>query len=399
MTYQDMSILKCYDKDVIEFINRGIGVDDEGRFNELALRAFELQYSTDEAYRKYCTKTSISPESISHWHEIPAVASFPFKKTLASAFPERKAEEFYFRSGIAELRRKRGPFFPVRAVRSLTEGANKLLEKAFVFPDVDTIKMLFMVPTPVMAPGMVMASGLERIRQRFGTEDSRFLISFKGLDLRGLISSLRHAEKADHPLVLLGATWGFDYFLDSCKRAGIVFNLPEGSRIVESGGYVGRYTKCTKEDFFSKCRDILGLPEISCINALWLCESSTVYFDNVLGNHLGGISGERCKVAPPWTRTMAVDPRDFKRLPKGKPGLLRLYDLTNRAMAISVQTGIMGYETESGFEVVGKWNRDMKNPEIDLLPRHPGGKVVSSIMDAFLAWKFSKTGLIDSSVK
>ena len=388
-----------YDEDVIEFVNRGIEAADEGRFNELALRAFELQYRTDEAYRKYCARTRISPESISRWHEIPAVASFAFKKTLASAFPEQKAEELYFGSGVAELRRKRGPFFPDRDIRMLAAGANRLLQKAYVFPDIDTIKMLFMVPTPLMAPGMVMASGLERIRQRFGTGDSRFLISFRGLDLRGLISALRQSEKADQPLALLGATWGFDYFFDACRKAGTRFRLPEGSRIVESGGYAGRYTKCTKEEFFGKCAELLGIGEDACINALWLCESSTVYFDNVLRNSLAGIKRERCKEVPPWTRTIAVDPLEFRRLPKGERGLLRHYDLTNRAMAIAVQTGTMGYETEDGFEVAGKWNRDMKNPDIELLPRHPGGKIVSSAMDAFLAWKFSKTGRIDSSVK
>jgi anaerobic magnesium-protoporphyrin IX monomethyl ester cyclase len=351
MTNLSAAVLKRYDKDVLEFVSRGIGADDEGRFNELALRAFELQYSTDEAYRKYCAKTSISPESIRHWFEIPAVASFPFRKTLASAFSKREAEEFYSRSGVAELRRKRGPFFPDSDIRMLAAGANELLQKAYVFPDTDSIKMLFMVPIPVMAPGMVMASGLELIKRRFGTGDSRFLISFKGLDLRGLISALRQSEKTGQPLALLGATWGFDYFFDSCKKAGIRFRLPRGSRIVDSGGYVGRYTKCTKEAFFGKCLEILGIGENVCINALWLCESSTVYFDNIFRNSLTGVKRERFKELPPWSRIIAVDPLELRRLPKGKTGLLRHYDLTNRGMAIAVQTGNMGYETEGGFEM------------------------------------------------
>jgi hypothetical protein len=41
----------------------------------------------------------------------------------------------------------------------------------------------------------------------------------------------------------------------------------------------------------------------------------------------------------------------------------------------------------------------MNNPDIERLPRHPGGKLVSSVMDAFLGWKFSKIGGIDASLK
>src|SRR3990172_6068675 len=146
-----------YDEDMLEFATGGIEVADEGRFNELALRAFELQYRTDEAYRKYCAGKNLSPGTISNWLEIPAVVSFPFKKALAAAFPVGKAEARYVASGVVELRRKRGPFFLNRDIRTLTTGADVLLEKAYVFPDIESIQMLFMVPTPVMAPGMVMA--------------------------------------------------------------------------------------------------------------------------------------------------------------------------------------------------------------------------------------------------
>jgi hypothetical protein len=393
------NFIREYDKDVLEFVAGGIEQRDEEMFSELALRAFELQYRADGVYRDYCRKRNISPETLGDWREIPAVSSFSIKKVLGTAFPYREAEDLYFASGVAELKKKRGPFFPDKNIRTLSVNANSRLAKAYLFPDVERIKMLFMVPTPIMAPGMVMASGLEVMRRRFGTDDSRFLISFKGLDLKTLISELWESEKSGWPLALLGATWGFDYFFDSCKKEGIMFRLPKGSRIVDSGGYVGRYTKCTKEDFFGKCAEILGIRYDYCMNALWLCENSTVYFDNTLRNSMSGVNRERYKEMPPWTRTIVVDPLDFRRLPKGKTGLLRHYDLTNRSMAVAVQTGNMGYETEDGFEVVGKWDRDMKNPGIEKLPRHPGGRIVSSLMDKFLGWKFSKTRKIYSSAK
>lgn len=399
MLNENLTFMNHYDEDVIEFINQGIETKDERRFNELALKAFEIQYESGEAYRTYCRSLNASPETINSWEDIPAVSSFAFRKMLLTSYSSTKAEKVQMRSRVAELRHKRGPFFPDRDVRMLMASANHLLEKTYVFPDVEMITMLLMVPLPSMAPGMVMASGLEQIRRRFGTDESRFLISFRGLDLKKLLSALRHSEETGQPVALLGATWGFDYFLDSCKREGIRFCLPSGSRIVDSGGYVGRYVKCTKEEFFGKCTEVLGIGEDHCINALWLCESSTVYFDNILSNSLSGIRRERYKEIPPWSKTIVVDPLDFRRLPKGKMGLLRHCDLTNRAMAIVVQTDKMGFETEGGFEVVGKWNYDIHNPDIERRQRHPGGKIVSAIMDTFLGWKFSRIGKIYSALK
>lgn len=388
-----MNPAREYEDAVLDLVAGGLGQQDEKRFNELALKGFELQYLSDSSYREYCARRNISPANIADWRQIVPVASFPLRKVLSAAFPAR-AEELSLSCGVAELRRKRGPFFPSAPLLRLLDAANNALEKVCVFPDIDRMEMLFMAPVPLMAPGMVMASGLERIRKRFGTGRSRFLISFGGLDLKGLISALKDAESSGRPLAVLGATWGFDYFFDACSSADVRFRLPGGSRIIESGGYVGRYTKCSIEDFFGKCGDVLGIPGDHCINALWLCENSSVYYDNVLKNALSGVRKGRCKELPPWARTIAVDPRDFRPLPPGETGLLRHYDLTNRGMAIAVQTGNIGLEKEGGFEVLGKWNRKMEGPEIEKLPRHPGGKIVSAVMDSFLERKFSKIGRI-----
>ena len=380
---------KGLDNNIVEFICGNSAGQSNEQFNELALREFELLYHASAQYRDYCKRKNLSPGTLTHWEEIPAVASFPMHEAggLSSA------------NGVVGLERKRGPIFPDKGTVVLSSTVNNLLAKTFLFPDLERIKMLLAVPLPLMAPGMVMASGLKRLAQRFGTPDSRFLISFRGLDLEALVGALRSAEKLREPLALLGATFVIDYFLDACEKEGIRFDLPEGSRIVDSGGYMGRYAKCTKEEYFKKCKRILGVDENYCVNALWICESSTVYFDNSLKSSLYGPAKERGKEVPPWARVIAVDTFDFKRLPKGKVGLLRLYDLTNRAMAFAVQTDKLGFETEDGFEVAGKWNKSIGAADIDRSPRHPGGETVTKMMDFFMRRKFSKLGKICSRLK
>lgn len=379
------------DQDVLDFVARGLEhCDDEG-FNALALRLFELQYRMIPGYRRYCDGMGLSPGKITHWSEIPAIASFPFRSVIETGVPKAEAKDFSYRCGIADVRfRKRGPIRPDCSIIGLMEAANSILEKEYLFPDIDRMKILYLLPAPAMAKGMVMATGAERLGKRFGTPESGFLISFRGLDLRRLLQDLRQSERSGQPLALIGATHVFDYFLKACQREGIRFRLPEGSRICDSGGFMGRYTGCTIKEYLERCRAVLGIEGDHCINALWICESSTVYFDNVLRS--GGGAGQvvRLKKVPPWCRVTAVDCRTFKPVPKGRMGLIRLYDLTNRGMAVSVQTDKMGYVTDGGFDVTGRWDRVLGSEALDPTPPHPGGRIVSGVMERFLRWKFSR---------
>jgi len=391
----DSEFIRLLDRDVLDFVGRGLAHRDDAGFNALALRLFELQYRTIPGFRSYCDGMGLSPGKVTQWSEIPPVASFPFREVLGASLPKAQAKDFHDRCGIADVRfRKRGPIRPDLSIIKLMDGANSLQERAYLFPDLERMKMLYLIPTPRMAKGMVMAAGTERLGKRFGTTDSGFLISFRGLDLKRLLQDLRQAERTGVPLALLGATHVLDYFLKACKREGLRFRLPQGSRICDSGGFMGRYNGCTLPEYLEKCGDVLGVEGDHCINALWICESSTVYFDNVLGT--GGNSGTvaRLKNAPPWCRVVAVDGSTFKPVPKGGIGLLRLYDLTNRGMAVAVQTDKMGRVTDNGFEATGRWDRVLGGEALDPNPPHPGGRIVSKVMELFLDWKFSQTGSI-----
>lgn len=99
---------------------------------------------------------------------------------------------------------------------------------------------------------------------------------------------------------------------------------------------------------------LLGIPAHFCVNTLGMGESGTNYFDNVLRDHLSGITaGERYKCDLPWTRTTVVGIRTGQHMPKGELGLIRHYDLTNRATVLAVQTDNIGYETDRGLKYWG----------------------------------------------
>jgi anaerobic magnesium-protoporphyrin IX monomethyl ester cyclase len=391
--------MKQHDRDILEFVLRGLDHRDEKQFNDLALKEFERQYNVSAPYKEFCKSVNVVPETIANWEEIPAVSSFVLKKVIMGSLPDEKVEQLYLNSGIIQLKNKKEKTYRDKWAVAIIRTGNILLAKTYLFPDVEKIKILFMLPSPRMAPLMEMAIGMEHVRTEFGTPDSRFLISPLGLDIKTLLKALKHAEKTGEPLALIGATFGLDLFLDACEKEGIRFSLPEGSRICDTGGYMGRYMGCSKEEYFRKCGQALGVEEDFCINVLWICENSTIYFDNVLKNFLYGEKKKRYKKPPPWSKTIAVDTREFRRLPKGKIGILRHYDLTNRLAGFAVQTDNLGFETEDGFEIIGKWNKKIGKTDLDHSVWHPGGKLATKITNYVMRRKLSKIGRIHSHLK
>ncbi|HAK59120.1 MAG TPA: acyl-protein synthetase [Nitrospiraceae bacterium] len=393
----DSDYVKELDRDVLEFVGKGMDNNDEARFIELARREFELQYHTVDAYREFCDRKGMSPDTVQRWEQIPAVPSLAFKKFIVASFPVAVAEHAYFTSGTTDPARK-GKIYRDAAAVDLINSANGFLTRRYIFPDKERMKILLMTPSPKMAPGMGMAIGLERVRTEFGTPESTYLITPLGLDVELLISSLLEAEQTGEPLALIGSSSGFIYFFKACETEGIRFTLPPGSRVCDGGGYLGQFGECSREEYFAKCRAILGVEEQYCINVLGMGEISTNFFDNVLHDHLNGTTGTRHKVVPPWTRTQVVDINTLEPVPAGEVGLLKHYDLVNRSMVLAVQTDNLGYAVDEGFEIVGRWKKKAGSLEAGEIKGGHGGKIVTQLVNFLLRRNLKKIGSVYKKV-
>ncbi|KNZ71010.1 cobalamin B12-binding domain-containing protein [Thermincola ferriacetica] len=350
----DSPMVQELDRQIMEFIEKGIDNHDEETFNRLALEEFEIQFHANANYREYCLKQGKTPENVKRWDEIPAIPTQAFKEAVIASFPLEEAELALLTSGTSDPRMKGKIYRDKRSMEMIIK-SNYLLTKHFVFPDVDKMRILLLVPSPKVAPAMAMAFGLNRLKETFGTEDSMYLITPEGFNAEAMVEALRKAESTGEPLALVGATSGFVYFFNYCKENNLTFKLPPKSRICDGGGYQGTFGSCTREEFYAGCEKYFGLSGEYCVNILGMSESGTNYFDNTLREKLLGLPiTERHKVSLPWTRTLVVGPRTGQRLPKGEIGLIRHYDLTNRATVFAVQTDNLGYETDGGFEIVGR---------------------------------------------
>ncbi len=342
------------DREILAFVENGTDRFDEEKFNDLAIKEFIFQYHENDVYHNLCQLRGIAPEHVFNWWDIPVIPTEAFKQSVIASFPLAETELSLLTSGTTDPD-ARGKIYRDKGSLEIIKRSNFMLTREFLFPDVDRMRMLLLVPSPKVAPGMPMAYGLEQARVAFGTAESAYYISPRGLAADELTAALTCAESNDEPVCLMGATSGFIFFFNICREKGLKYRLPAGSRVCDGGGYQGTFGACTREQYYALAEDYLGVPEHMCVNTLGMGESGTNYFDNVLRDHYRGEPvQERHKVDLPWTRTVVVGVRTGARMPKGEPGLIRHYDLTNRATVLGVQTDNIGYETDGGFEIIGR---------------------------------------------
>jgi hypothetical protein len=225
---------------------------------------------------------------------------------------------------------------------------------SFLFPDNVETTLLVIAPSPGIVPAMVMAYGMNRLIEYFGSSRSRFLIGKEGFDIRVLVDEIRRSEAEGIRVTICGGSFGFVNVFDYCRDKGLRFRLSPGSRILDAGGFKGRSREVKREEFVRDCEDFLGVAKGYCVNLLGMTEISSQFYDNSLRNAFRGINLPRAKINPPWTRTLVVDPDTLEPLPPGQVGLLRHFDLANRGHLLAIQSDDLGKITPEGFEIEGR---------------------------------------------
>lgn len=347
---------------------------DASQFESIALDIFSYQYKTNAPYKEFCDVRGVTPDDVKSWRSIPAFPTDAFKSSLVTSFPAEEAVMANLTSGTSA--NVRGQIFRDEIGRELIFAANRMMTEHYLFPDIKTVgqndqqkcQVLILAPSPEMAPSMGMAQGMEETRVRFGADNSQFLLTHSGIDIKAMVAALQQAESTGQPVAFIGATGAFVYFFKACQKKGLHFKLPKGSRIGDGGGYRGRFGKVDRQAFFDMAQDILGIPASHCINVLGMAESSTNFFENPLRESVNQVPGtERRFIPPPWTRVDVVDATNLQPLPPGKTGLLRHFDLANLPTVLAVQTDNLGQLNEDGsFTIIGR--AKVEDGKVSMMP-------------------------------
>ncbi len=343
------------DTDILAFINESLDAErDDTRFDALALRLFRYQFAHNPAYRKFCASKGRTPETVGTWQEIPAVPISAFKLTTLACEPIEEAAAVFMSSGTTG-----GPVHRSRHYHphlNLYDASVRNCFAGTVVPDVapGALRMLSLFPPTEQMPHSSLAHWLDYVMARFGAPGSRGVVTTDGLDMDALTDALREAERANTPLCLIGASFSFVHFFDACAESTMRFQLPVGSRLMDTGGFKGQSREITRQELYGLARDYLGIPQEFCVNMYGMTEHSTQFIDSTIHDRTRGIAGPRHKIVPPWARTRVVDSETLEPLPDGEAGLLLHYDLGNRNSVLAVLSEDMGYALGGGFELLGR---------------------------------------------
>ena len=337
---------------ILEMIRKGPDqTRDDAAFNALALRLFAYQFQANLPYRKFCERRAKTPDTVRFWLEIPPVPIAAFKELTLACGPVERAVACFMTSGTTNPE-KHGKHYHFTLKVYDTSAATFF--KANVLPDVPQLRLLILGSPPELLLNSSLSHYLGVMSCRFGASGSDFYIGKEGLRVDRLVADLRGAEEEGQPVCLLGASFAFVHFLDVCTQKGLRFRLAAGSRVMDTGGFKGRSREIPQDALYSLVAEHLGIPASHCVNMYGMTELSMQCYDSPLRSRVLGRQEGHIMEAPPWARTVILDPETLAVLPEGERGIICHYDLANCSSAVGILTEDLGVAAPEGFRLLGR---------------------------------------------
>ncbi len=331
----------------------------ESEFNDLALQIFAYQFERNEPYRNLCLKKGKTPETVSHWSEIPPVPTQAFKVLDLACEPVSQAQAVFLSSGTTqgEQKRSRHYIFNLR----LYETSVLRWFEPHMLPERIPLPIAVLFPPPSELPNSSLGHMLATIVDKWGVKgranlSSDWFIRNGRLLADELASWLRCAEADGQPVMLLGTSFSFLHFLDWCSANGLSFQLPQGSRLMDTGGFKGRSREVTRDELYRLYEQVFGIPSEWCINEYGMAELSSQFYDGTVGQPYFAPHNcsKRLHSPPHWVRTKVLNPETLEEIGEGKTGVLCHYDLANRGSIMAVLTEDLGIREDEGFVLLGR---------------------------------------------
>jgi hypothetical protein len=186
------------------------------------------------------------------------------------------------------------------------------------------------------------------------------------LDFNAVLTSLSPKSQTPdpRPYLLLGTAFSFVHLLDFLEEKNLRFNLPAGSRVMETGGYKNRSRTMPKAELHALITERLGVPPESIVCEYGMSELSSQAYDGVASagwrvTREIGASRHPSPVTrhfrfPHWARVQIISPETGREVAEGETGLIRVFDLANVFSVMAVETEDLGVRRGEGFELIGR---------------------------------------------
>ena len=329
--------------DLLAFIAQDACTDDQ--FDQLALRQFAYQYESNTPFRSFCQRRGATPRNVRAWSDIPAVPIDAFKAMELRSEPASATERVFMTSGTTGRAARGRHFHPQLDVYDLS--MKRYFAQRFM-QGAERLPMAILFPDEQAMPNSSLAHYLALAKSEFGTPDSRYFLGSEGLDMPGLCAALEESQRSGQPYALLGASFSLVHVMDALRAQGRRFQLPAGSRILDTGGYKGQSRELPLEEFYADLSNLLGVPRTHCINMYGMTELSTQFYDD------GNAVLPSVKSGPHWIRSRLVEPVTGRSVAAGERGILVHCDLANYNSVSTILTEDVGLWADGGFLLLGR---------------------------------------------
>lgn len=329
--------------DLLAFIGRPDASEDA--FNALALRLFAHQFQHNTAFQKFCQQRGRTPRTVKSWRDIPAVPINGFKDLTLSCVPPEQCERVFMTSGTTRGDVKGRHYHPHLEVYDLSMTRN--FRERFM-AGAERMRMGILFPDEQLMPNSSLAHYLALALREFGTPESRYFMEQNGLQLDDLCETLTQVQHSGEPIALLGASYSFVHLMDALQTAGLSFQLPAGSRLLDTGGFKGQSREMDMDAFYVQLSATFGVPRCQCINMYGMTELSTQFYDD------GNAVLPAVKSGPHWIRSRLLDPLSGQEVPFGERGILAHCDLGNFNSVTTILTEDVGVAVDDGFLLLGR---------------------------------------------
>lgn len=337
------------DRAILEWMREPEWRHDDERFERLALALFTFQFEHFAPYQAFCRSRGETPESVRRWCDVPAVPTGAFKELALHSFPAELCRAHFRTSGTSTA--ARGTLH--LDTLELYEASLLPTFRRHVFPDLpfgERATLRVLAPSAQEVPDSSLSHMFAVVLRELGSDDSGFDVSENSLKCDGLLASLEACAAVGRPVALCGTAFAFVHLLDELTSRRIRYVLPEGSRLMECGGFKGRTREIPRGELYARLESALGIPMEMMVNQYGMTELGSQFYDSVLRRP----EELRRKLGPPWARVSIVDPETGRPAPPGDVGCLVVFDLANSGSLFAVQTADLGRSIEDGFEVLGR---------------------------------------------
>jgi len=330
------------------------------QFAALARELFALQFQDNSAYRKICAARQLTPPQVDHWTQIPAVPAAAFKELELTSLAPAEHTAVFHSSGTTEQKPSRH-FHNAESLAVYEASLWNWFAQNFYAGSacsLQPLELLVLTPPPEQTPHSSLVHMFETVRQQSGwAGDPASRAAFLGkladdgawtLDVNATLAALgNHPPSAiRHPPLILGTAFSFVHLLDLLAEKNLKFQLPAGSRVMETGGYKNRSRSLPKAELHALITERLGVPRENIICEYGMSELSSQAYDSEIH--------PRVFRFPPWARVQIISPETGREVAEGETGLIRVFDLANVFSVAAIQTEDLGVRRGDGFELVGR---------------------------------------------